>query len=62
MVEAIARSSLGHLPRELIGRLFDGALIRTVAAGTSTHREGDLNRPEIFGGSSAWNHAARAAS
>jgi CRP/FNR family transcriptional regulator len=41
IVEAIGRSSLGHLPRELIARLFEGALMRKIAAGTSTHRQGD---------------------
>lgn len=41
MLQAIARSSLQHLPRELIDRLFDGAQVRSVAAGTSTHRGGD---------------------
>jgi CRP/FNR family transcriptional regulator, cyclic AMP receptor protein len=38
---AIARSRLRRLPRELIDRLLEGAVLRVVAAGTSTHQEND---------------------
>jgi len=39
--EAIALSSLHGLPAEVIQRLIEGALIRGVAAGKTTHQEGD---------------------
>jgi CRP/FNR family transcriptional regulator len=41
VIDSVEHSSLGGLPREVIGRLTDGALLREVAAGTTTHREGD---------------------
>jgi CRP/FNR family transcriptional regulator len=38
---AIASSSLHGLPSEVIRRLIDGALLREVPAGKTTHQEGD---------------------
>lgn len=40
-MDALALSSLGMLPRELIDRLADGAIVREVAAGTTISRGGD---------------------
>jgi CRP/FNR family transcriptional regulator, cyclic AMP receptor protein len=42
VIDALAASSLRGLPREVVDRLTDGSLLREVAAGTTTHREGDL--------------------
>lgn len=39
--EAIASSSLAGLPPGVIRRLIDGAILRDVGAGHTTHREGD---------------------
>jgi CRP/FNR family cyclic AMP-dependent transcriptional regulator len=41
VTDALAASSLRGLPREVVDRLTEGALLRKVAAGTATHREGD---------------------
>ena len=41
VVDALARSSLRGLPHEAIDRITAGAVLRDVAAGTTTHREGD---------------------
>lgn len=41
VTDALAVSSLRGLPREVADRLIEGSLLRKVAAGTTTHREGD---------------------
>jgi CRP/FNR family transcriptional regulator, cyclic AMP receptor protein len=41
LTKAIAASSLRALPGELIDRLLEGAVVRSVAAGATTHQEGD---------------------
>lgn len=41
VLDAIERSSLRGLPRDAIDRLSAGAVLRDVAAGITTHREGD---------------------
>jgi CRP/FNR family transcriptional regulator, cyclic AMP receptor protein len=39
--DAMSKSSLGELPREVLYRLCDGAALREIAAGTTTHRGGE---------------------
>jgi CRP/FNR family transcriptional regulator, cyclic AMP receptor protein len=39
--DAIARSVLRDLPREVIGQLIDGAILSDVSAGSTTHRDDD---------------------
>ena len=41
VMEALAASSLRVLPRDIVDRLTEGSLLRNVAPGTTTHREGD---------------------
>jgi CRP/FNR family transcriptional regulator len=41
VIDALAASSLRGLPREVVDRLTEGSLLRSVGAGTTTHREGD---------------------
>jgi CRP/FNR family cyclic AMP-dependent transcriptional regulator len=47
VTDALAASSLRGLPREVVDRLTEGSLLRKVAAGTTTHREGDLAFVEL---------------
>jgi len=39
--DAIGRSVLRDLPREVIGQLLDGAVLSSVSAGSTTHRDDD---------------------
>jgi len=41
VINALAASSLRGLPGEILDRLTERSLLRNVAAGTTTHREGD---------------------
>jgi CRP/FNR family transcriptional regulator, cyclic AMP receptor protein len=41
IIDAIASSSFRGLPRDVVDRLTEGSALRTVAAGTTMHQEGD---------------------
>lgn len=47
VLDAIGRSSLRVLPHDAIGRLTAGAVLRDIAAGITTHREGDQPFAEL---------------
>src|SRR5436190_10438758 len=45
---AIARSFLAELPQDALDRLLEGAVLESVAAGTTTYRAGGEPRPSLI--------------